>query len=261
MSETISRGSMMTSPPLVMMMLVGMALLIAALVMWSWRGAGWVRFVWLAVSVALVAIRTPIWYATTPIRSSSTPCTSSPFPHLRREDSLLGRADRLELWMFTGVWLAGLVLPLIHLTTGLFAPADYLLPDWATATGGALQVPVLWLFWRSHADLGRNWSVPLNSPRATASSRPASTPSSAIQCTPDGGIGMSQPLLIHNWIAGFLAIPAFVALCIVRIPLEEAMLREHFGAAFTTPMPPAPGGSSPESNANRVRPEWRFLKP
>ena len=36
MSDTISRRSMMTSPPLVMMMLVGIALLIAALVMWSW---------------------------------------------------------------------------------------------------------------------------------------------------------------------------------------------------------------------------------
>ena len=42
---------------------------------------------------------------------------------------------------------------------------------------------------------------------------------------------LSQPLLIHNWIAGFLAIPAFAALCLV-IPLEEAMLREHFGAAY-----------------------------
>ena len=59
MSDTISRRSMMTSPPLVMMMLVGIALLIAALVMWSWREAGWGAFVWLAVSVALVAIRTP----------------------------------------------------------------------------------------------------------------------------------------------------------------------------------------------------------
>jgi len=45
---------------------------------------------------------------------------------------------------------------------------------------------------------------------------------------------LSQPLLIHNWIAGFLVIPAFVALCFVRIPLEEAMLREHFGAAYDT---------------------------
>ena len=84
--------------------------------------------------------------------------------------------------MFTGVWLAGLVLPLIHLTTGLLAPADYLLPDWATAAGAALQIPVLWLFWRSHADLGGTgaWSEVA---RATASSPTASTPLSAIPCT------------------------------------------------------------------------------
>ena len=114
---------MMTSPPLVMMMLVGIALLIAALVMWSWREAGWGAFVWLAVSVALVAIRTP---------------------HLVRNHTnqiVVCRADRLELWMFTGVCLAGLVLPLIHLTTGLLAPADYLLPDWATAAGARCRFP------------------------------------------------------------------------------------------------------------------------
>ncbi len=143
MSATISRRSMMTSLPLVITLLVGIALLIAALVMWSWRGAGWGAFVWLAVSVALVAIRTP---------------------HLvrnRTNQIVVRRADRLEFWMLTGVCLAGLVLPLIHLTTGLFAPADYFLPDWATAAGAALQIPVLWLFWRTHADLGRNWSLAL----------------------------------------------------------------------------------------------------
>ncbi len=42
-----------------------------------------------------------------------------------------------------------------------------------------------------------------------------------------------QPLLIHNWIAGFLALPAFAALCVVRVPIEEALLRERFGAAYT----------------------------
>ena len=215
MSETISRRSMMTSPPLVMMMLVGIALLIAALAMWSWRGADWGAFVWLAVSVALVAIRTP---------------------HLIRNHTnqiVVRRADRLELWMFTGVCLAGLVLPLIHLTTGLFAPADYLLPDWATATGAALQVPVLWLFWRSHADLGRNWSLAIEMREGHglvthgvyAFVRHPMYAAMALSA-------LSQPLLIHNWIAGFLAIPAFAALCVVRIPLEEAMLREHFGAAY-----------------------------
>ena len=40
---------------------------------------------------------------------------------------------------------------------------------------------------------------------------------------------LSQPLLLHNWIAGVLSIPAFAALYILRTPQEESMMRDHFG--------------------------------
>ena len=56
------------------------------------------------------------------------------------------------------MFLAMMLLPLTYLVTPLFRFADYILPDWATAIGAAVQVPFLWLFWRSHVDLGRNWS-------------------------------------------------------------------------------------------------------
>lgn len=32
-----------------------------------------------------------------------------------------------------------------------------------TGQAGGLQLPFLWLFWRSHADLDRNWSPGLES--------------------------------------------------------------------------------------------------
>lgn len=43
---------------------------------------------------------------------------------------------------------------------------------------------------------------------------------------------LAQPLLIHNWIAGFLVIPAFAAMWFLRVPNEEAMMRARFGDAW-----------------------------
>ena len=216
MSELIPRRPMMTSLLLGSTMLVGVALFVVALVLSCWRAAGWSTFLWLAVSVALVAIR---------------------MPHLvrnRTNQVVVRRVDRVEVCLLVVVCLAGLVLPLIHVTTGLFALADYDLPEWATVTGAVLQIPVLWLFWRSHADLGRNWSLAIEVREGhglvthgvyTFVRHPMYAAMSLSM--------LCQPLLIHNWIAGFLAIPAFAALCVVRVPIEEALLRERFGAAYT----------------------------
>ncbi|MGC4251382.1 MAG: isoprenylcysteine carboxylmethyltransferase family protein [Sphingobium sp.] len=41
---------------------------------------------------------------------------------------------------------------------------------------------------------------------------------------------LAQPLLIHNWIAGALVVPAFTAMWFLRTPREEVMMRERFGA-------------------------------
>jgi protein-S-isoprenylcysteine O-methyltransferase Ste14 len=215
MGETIVRRSMMASLPVAVTTLVGVALLVAASAMLCRRGVGWGAFVWLAGSVALVAIRTP---------------------HMARNRTnriVVRRRDGSEFWLFTGMFLAILVLPLVHLMTGLFAFADYVLPDWATAAGAALQIPVLWLFRRSHADLGRNWSPGLEVREGHGLvtrgvyARIRHPMYAALWLS-----ALAQPLLIHNWIAGFLAIPAFAAMWAVRVPHEEAMMRERFGDAY-----------------------------
>lgn len=42
---------------------------------------------------------------------------------------------------------------------------------------------------------------------------------------------LAQPLLIRNWIAGLLVVPAFAAMWFIRVPNEEAMMRMRFGVA------------------------------
>ena len=51
------------------------------------------------------------------------------------------------------------------------------------------------------------------------------------------GLGLwaiGQPLLVHNSIAGVLVIPAWGALCLIRIPREETLMGDRFGSAWDT---------------------------
>jgi protein-S-isoprenylcysteine O-methyltransferase Ste14 len=43
---------------------------------------------------------------------------------------------------------------------------------------------------------------------------------------------LTQPLLIHNWIAGALVVPAFAVMWFLRVPREEALMRQTFGKAY-----------------------------
>jgi protein-S-isoprenylcysteine O-methyltransferase Ste14 len=196
-----------------LMLVAAMVSIIAAL--FRWRENGWGALVWLAMFVAMTAIR---------------------LPHAMRNRSnrvVTARKGLDEGLLLAGMFATMMLLPLLHLATGVFAFADYHLPDWATAIGAIALVPMLWLFWRSHADLGRNWS-----------------PGLEVREDHDlvtGGVYarwrhpmyvaiwlavLAQPLLIHNAIGGLLAVPAFAAMWWLRVPQEEAMLRERFGEAY-----------------------------
>jgi protein-S-isoprenylcysteine O-methyltransferase Ste14 len=43
---------------------------------------------------------------------------------------------------------------------------------------------------------------------------------------------VAQPLLLHNWIAGFGLILLFIPLYLIRVPREERMMLEHFGDEY-----------------------------
>ena len=54
-----------------------------------------------------------------------------------------------------------LFLPLIYVLSPWLNFANYSLPIWANGLGLATLELSLWLFWRSHHDLGKNWSSTL----------------------------------------------------------------------------------------------------
>ncbi|SCM76212.1 Isoprenylcysteine carboxyl methyltransferase [uncultured Pleomorphomonas sp.] len=210
---TPSGRPMTTSLPAIATMVLAVVLLALALGRWRENGAG--ALVWLAAFLATVAIRTP--YS---LRNR----------HNRIVEASKGPADMLLL---AGMFATMMVLPLLQLATGLFDAANYRLPAGAAWIGALLQIPYLWLFWRSHADLGRNWSPGLE----VRESHELVTRGiyARIRHPMYAAIWLSalaQPLLVQNWIAGALVIPAFAAMWFIRVPNEEAMMRRTFGAAY-----------------------------
>lgn len=170
---------------------------------------------WLAGMIAMVGIR---------------------MPHHSRNQANAVEADAHDLGeklLLTGMWLASMILPLVAIATPWLDFATYALPSAATPIGAILLVPYLWLFWRSHADLGRNWSPGLE---VRAEHELVTNGIYAHIRNPMYAAiwlgAFAQALLVQNWIGGFLVVPAFLAMWVIRVPREEAMMRARFGAAW-----------------------------
>jgi protein-S-isoprenylcysteine O-methyltransferase Ste14 len=194
-------------------MLLALALL--ALSVLRWRYNGWGSLAWLAAFIAMSAIRAP--YAA----------------RNRLNVIVVRRRSTIDQMLLIAMFLTMMVLPLLHLATPLLSFANYSLPAWATWTGALAELPFLWLFWRSHADLGRNWSPGLEVREGHGL---VTNGVYAVMRHPMYAAiwiaSLAQPLLIHNWIAGVLIVPACGALWFLRVPKEEAMMRETFGEAY-----------------------------
>jgi len=125
------------------------------------------------------------------------------------------------------------IIPLVYVLTPLLTFADYTLPSGAGLAGTAVFALALWLLWRSHADLGRNFS-------------PVIEVVEGQQLVTDGVYhrirhpmytahllwGLAQPLLLWNWVAGFALLATIIPLMLVRVPAEERVMQEQFGRTY-----------------------------
>jgi protein-S-isoprenylcysteine O-methyltransferase Ste14 len=133
------------------------------------------------------------------------------------------------------IYLAPLamLMPLLYMFTSWLDFANYDLPTWTGWVGTAIFALGLWLLWRSHADLGHNWSI--------------TTEIKKEQTLTTNGVfkyirhpmyaaywlwGIAQALLIQNWIAGLTYLAFFIPLYLLRVPREERMMLEQFGEEY-----------------------------
>jgi protein-S-isoprenylcysteine O-methyltransferase Ste14 len=175
----------------------------------------WAKLIWALGLVGWYAIRYPH-----DRRSRKT-------PRVVRSDRVRDLA-RLTI-SFTGMCL----LPAIYVVTGEPKLADYPFQPILAWLGAAVFAASLWLFHRTHKDLGRNWSVTLelrdrHSLVTSGVYRHVRHPMySAFWLW-----AIAQALLLPNWVAGPAGLVGFGTLFFLRIGREEQLMIEAFGDEY-----------------------------
>ncbi len=162
------------------------------------------------------------------------------FPYARQSRPIPKTDQRVtpsERILLTGLTLGGLLFPVIFSLTSWLDFANY---RWSAAKkaragsiGAALLGASLWLFWRSHYDLGKNWSPSLEineqqmliTQGVYSKIRHPMYTSQLLQ-------SLAQALLLQNWIAGLGGLATFLGFYFIRMPEEERMMADHFGDEY-----------------------------
>ena len=156
-------------------------------------------------------------------------------PHGRRRRrirAVRSRKGKLEIILLTLAWL-GFFLPLIWIATPVLAFANYPLRPVPLLAGTACLALGLWLFHRSHADLGTNWSITLevldkHKLVAQGVYHRVRHPMYAALLL----YSVGQALVLPNYVAGLWPVVAMTLLVALRIAPEEQMMIEEFGEEY-----------------------------
>jgi protein-S-isoprenylcysteine O-methyltransferase Ste14 len=145
------------------------------------------------------------------------------------DDQKTVREKVVRLLLLIGI----LFLPFLYVVSPWLNFANYRLPIWANGLGFITLAFSLWLFWRSHHDLGKNWSSTLQIREGHTlttngvyqSIRHPMYASVLLLC-------IAQALLLSNWIAGLSGFIGFSIAYTTRVNREEQMLLNRFGNAY-----------------------------
>ena len=127
----------------------------------------------------------------------------------------------------------GMIMPLFYLFTPWLDFANYKLPVWCGRSGMAVFAGAIFMLWRSHADLGRNWSATLRiKGRQSLITNGVYHRIRHPMYTAHLLWAFAQGLLLSNWLAGWAFLVLSIPLYVVRIPKEEQMMLQHFGEEY-----------------------------
>lgn len=151
----------------------------------------------------------------------------------KSEKKVIRQIDRAEKILLAAMFLAVLLLPPLYCFTPLLSFADYDLPASVRWLGAVVMVASLWLFWRSHVDLGQNWSVSLElRENHTLVSHGVYRWIRHPMYASIWLWGLAQGMMLANWFAGWAVMPAFAAMYFIRTPREERLMLEEFGDGY-----------------------------
>jgi protein-S-isoprenylcysteine O-methyltransferase Ste14 len=154
------------------------------------------------------------------------------YPHerrARRTPKKIHAGGTRELVLLTISAAGMLVLPMIYVLTGWPQFADYKFRSAIAWLGVAVFGSSLWLFYRTHKELGRHWSVTLE-----VRERHALVTSGVYRHVRHPMYAafwlwaLAQTLLLPNWIAGPAGLIGFGILFFLRVGREEELMLEIF---------------------------------
>ena len=156
-------------------------------------------------------------------------------PHGRRSRRVkvaTSHKTPLETGLLILAWV-GFIIPLIWIASPVFSFAEYSLRTGPFIAGVMCLVTGLWLFYRSHADLGTNWSVTLEVREqhrliTQGVYRRVRHPMYSALLL----YAVGQALVIHNWVAGPANLIAVAILFSLRVGAEERMMIDAFGDEY-----------------------------
>jgi protein-S-isoprenylcysteine O-methyltransferase Ste14 len=175
------------------------------------------------------------WFAKAAILLSSVVMVVIRAPHGQRSlqvKVVKSRRGPLEIVLLTLAWIA-FFLPLLWVVSPALAFADYTLHPVAFVAGVLCLTVGLWLFHRSHADLGANWSITLEVREkhqlvTEGIYRRVRHPMYLALLLYSAGQAMALP----NWVAGPAYGVAMALLFALRVGPEERMMLEEFGKDY-----------------------------
>jgi protein-S-isoprenylcysteine O-methyltransferase Ste14 len=161
-----------------------------------------------------------------------------PYEWRRRQTRMVvDRVTGLERFLIGLVAVGSFFLPAVYVSTPWLNWANYPLSPRAMGRAGGigtvlLAVAVL-LFWRSHTDLGRNWSPSLQIREGHTLVTDGVYRSMRHPMYASMWLwGMAQTLLLQNWIVGWAGLVVFLPMYVLRVPREEQMMVEQFGETY-----------------------------
>jgi len=150
----------------------------------------------------------------------------------RRIKVVKSRKGPLEIVLLTLAWVSFFV-PLVWVVKPVPPFANYPLRPIPFVIGVSAMALGLWLFQRSHADLGPNWSITLevrdkHQLVTQGVYRHIRHPMYAAIFL----YAFGQALVLPNWVAGPSYLVAFLLLFALRVGPEERMMAEQFGPDY-----------------------------
>jgi protein-S-isoprenylcysteine O-methyltransferase Ste14 len=156
------------------------------------------------------------------------------YVHRARRNRQIEERDRAyEIALLTLSFIGYFGIPILYVTTGLLSFADYPLHPVMLVAGIVANSGAIWLFWRSHVDLGRNFSMKLvireqHALVTTGVYRFIRHPMYASFLL----WSLGQLLLLPNWITGLAGVLGFCVLYFPRIRREEELMLGKFGEIY-----------------------------